>query len=313
MGEAAQRSTQQRRAFALLAVPVLLFGTAWPVNKLALAGMPPLWFAAGRVAVGTLVSFLLLAALRQLRRPRRRDLPIIATVGLLQFALFFAFTNEALAYLPAGRSIVLSNTTTLWLVPMTLVTGEAIPPLRWVGVAAGLAGIVTLANPWSLDWHAPGVAIGHAYPLLAALAWACGIIHARRHRWTLSPLQLLPWEMLLAAAVLLPTALLLDPAPRIEPSAAVLAGFLYVAVLSGPLASWAAVVVARDLPTVVSSLGFLGIPAMGLLISTTLLGEQVTWSLGGGAALILAGVALAILARAPVSSPSAATSARPPR
>ena len=54
MPEAVQTSTQQRRALALLSVPVLLFGTAWPVNKLALAGMPPLWFAAGRVAVAIL-------------------------------------------------------------------------------------------------------------------------------------------------------------------------------------------------------------------------------------------------------------------
>lgn len=313
MAEAAQRSTQQRRAFALLAVPVLLFGTAWPVNKLALAGMPPLWFAAGRVAVGALISFLLLAALRQLRRPTRRDLPIILTVGLLQLALFFLLTNEALAHLPAGRSVVLSSTTTLWLVPITLITGEPIPPLRWLGVGAGLAGIVTLANPWSLDWRAPGVALGHLYLLLAALAWACAIVHARRHRWNLAPLQLLPWQMLLAALVLLPVALLLDPDPRIEPSLTVIGGFLYVAVLSGPLASWTAVLVARDLPTVVSSLGFLGIPALGLLLSTTLLGEPVTWSLGGGAALILAGVALAILAPARLTPPPAATSAPPPR
>ncbi len=257
--------------------------------------------------------FLLLAALRQLRRPTRRDLPIILTVGLLQLALFFALTNEALAHLPAGRSVVLSSTTTLWLVPVTLLTGERIPPLRWAGVIAGLAGILTLANPWSLDWRDPGVAIGHGYLLLAALAWACAIIHARRHQWHLSPLQVLPWQMLVAALTLVPLAFLLDPDGRIELSAAVLGGFLYVAVLSGPLASWTAILVARDLPTVVSSLGFLGIPALGLLLSTTLLGERLTWSLGVGAALIFSGVALAILARAPVNPPPPASAARSPR
>jgi drug/metabolite transporter (DMT)-like permease len=60
--------------------------------------------------------------------------------------------------------------------------------------------------------------------------------------------------------------------------------------------------VARDLPSVVSSLGFLGIPALGLILSTTLLGEPLTWSLALGSALIGCGVALAILAR-PKSMP----------
>jgi drug/metabolite transporter (DMT)-like permease len=52
------------------------------------------------------------------------------------------------------------------------------------------------------------------------------------------------------------------------------------------------------LPTVVSSLGFLGIPALGLVISTLALGEPMSWPLAIGAVLIGAGVALATVARA---------------
>jgi len=47
----------------------------------------------------------------------------------------------------------------------------------------------------------------------------------------------------------------------------------------------------------VSSLGFLGIPALGLILSTTLLGEQLTWSLALGSALIGLGVVLAVIRR----------------
>ena len=290
-------ASKQRRALLVLLFPVVLFGVAWPVNKVALAGIPPLWFAATRTVISATVATLMLVALRQWRLPTRRDLPIIVSVGLLQLALYFALTNEALSFLPAGRSVVLSSTTTLWLVPLALLAGEPIPPLRWAGVTAGLAGILVLANPWSLDWREPDVAVGHLFLLLAALCWAGAIFHARHHRWELSPLQVLPWQMLAAAAVLVPLALLGDPEPRIEPSLRVWGGLFYIGVIAGPLASWAAVIVARDLPTVASSVGFLGIPALGLALSTAFLGETLTWSLASGALLIGAGVVAATAGR----------------
>jgi len=55
--------------------------------------------------------------------------------------------------------------------------------------------------------------------------------------------------------------------------------------------------VARALPTVVTSLGFLGVPAIGLVISTLWLGEAVTPTLVLGAVLIALGLILVITAR----------------
>lgn len=279
-------------------MPIILFGTAWPVTKIGLAGATPVWFAAGRVSLSALASFALLLALRQLRWPTRRDWPIILSIGVFQLCLFFGLTNVALHYLPAGRSVVLANTTTLWLVPMALMMGESIPPLRWLGVAAGTAGVVVLANPWTQDWSRPGIALGHIVLLLAALSFAVAIVHARRHRWHLTPLQVLPWQMSVAAVLLILGALAAEPAGGIDRSAGVLAALFYIGVLAGPIATWGATTVARALPTVVSSLGFLGAPALGLVISTLWLGEPVTLSLALGSALIGLGLVLATLAGA---------------
>jgi drug/metabolite transporter (DMT)-like permease len=286
---------QQRAALAML-VSILMFGLGWPINKVALAGSSPLWFACARAVLSTLASFTLVLWLRQLRRPALADLPIILSVGLLQLAAYFTLTNEALQFLPAGRSGVLASTTTLWLVPLALLTHEPIPRLRWIGAILGLGGIVILANPWSLDWHDGRILIGHGFLLLAALSWALTIFHLRRHRWHLLPVQALPWQMLVASLVLIALAALLDPDGGITTAPTTLGGLFFIGALAGPLGSWGAVIASRDLPTVATSLGFLGIPALGLLVSTSLMGEPVTWSLVLGAALIAAGVALATLA-----------------
>jgi drug/metabolite transporter (DMT)-like permease len=289
--------TTRAQSLALLAFAIILFGTAWPAMKIGLEGATPIRFAAARALLGAGASFLLLAGIRQLRLPSRIDVPIIFSVGLFQMTFFFALANLGLRYLPAGRSAVLAYTTALWLAPLALIVGEAVPLQRWLGVATGLLGIVVLADPLQQDWHAGGILLGHALLLLAALSWALAIFHARRHVWHLTPLQALPWQMLLAALLLTPAAALFEPDGHIELGGSVLAALLYLGIGAGPAGSWAATMVARALPILVSSLGFLGVPAFGLVISTLWMGERITPALIGGTSLIGLGLVLVMTAR----------------
>jgi drug/metabolite transporter (DMT)-like permease len=284
-------------SFGLFALAIVLFATAWPVMKIGLAGATPVWFAAGRAVLGAMASFLLLAGIGQLRLPSRRDIPIVLSVGLFQMTFFFVLTNMGLGYLPAGRSAVLAYTTALWLAPLALIAGEKVPPRRWLGVGLGLLGIVVLADPLAQDWRASGILAGYVLLLLASLSWALAIFHTRRHVWHLTPLQSLPWQMLLAALLLTIFAALFEPAGHIAPRSGVLLPLVYLGIFAGPAASWASTSVARALPTVVTSLGFLGVPAIGLVISTLWLGETVTPALISGGLLIALGLVLVITAR----------------
>jgi drug/metabolite transporter (DMT)-like permease len=284
-------------SFGVFALAILLFATAWPVMKIGLAGATPVWFAAGRAILGAVASFLLLAGIRQLRLPSRRDIPIVASVGLFQMTFFFVLTNMGLGYLPAGRSAVLAYTTALWLAPLALIAGEPVPPRRWLGVGLGLLGIVVLADPLAQDWQASGILAGYVLLLLASLSWALAIFHTRRHVWQLTPLQALPWQMLLAAILLVLFAAVFEPGGHIATRGGVLLPLIYLGVFAGPAASWASTSVARALPTVVTSLGFLGVPAIGLVISTLWLGEAITPALIAGGVLIALGLVLVITAR----------------
>lgn len=205
--------------------------------------------------------------------------------------------NIGLGYLPAGRSAVLAYTTALWLAPLAVLVGERVPRRRWLGVAVGLLGIVVLTDPLAQDWRDSGVLAGSALLLLASLSWALAIFHARRHLWHLTPLQALPWQLLLAAVLLALFAVIFEPEGRIAQRGGVLLSLIYLGVVAGPAAAWAATSVARALPTVVTSLGFLGVPAIGLVISTLWLGEAVTPTLVLGAVLIALGLILVITAR----------------
>ncbi|MGE4078427.1 MAG: DMT family transporter, partial [Reyranella sp.] len=248
--------------------------------------------------LSALSAFVLLLALRRLRWPQRADWPIVLSVGAFQLSLYFTFVNVGLQTIPPGRSGVLSYTALLWLVPLSLLVGERVGWRALLGVLLGFGGIVVLMDPTRLDWSNRAVIEGHAWLLMAGLSWAIAILHARRHRWRGTPLDVLPWQMSVASLLLCSLAFLIEPRGRLDLCKPELwIALLYVGSFAGPIGTWAAVSVARALPPLTGSLGMLGTPLVGIAASAVLVGETITTSLLLGTALIIIGIAIVVLDR----------------
>lgn len=278
-----------------LAVAILLFGLAWPAIKVGVAEMSPFTFSAWRGGLSALATFVLLGAIGRLRLPSRQDLPLIATVALFQLTAFFILAHAAVRYVPAGRSSVLAYTTTLWLVPLSYLVGEAPSRQRLLGAGVSLLGVGVLLAPTFGASEGGRVLVGQLMLLVGALGWALAILHARRHRWRLTPFELLPWQFAVATVLLTIISLAIEPWAEMTPPYSALTGLLFLGLFAGPLGTWATVSVARAFPPVVSSLALLLTPVVGLVSSAILLGESFTLDLIAGSALILLGLALAAL------------------
>lgn len=284
-------------AYLLLAAVILLWGTNWPVMKVGLQSITPFWFAVARMSMGAATLFAVLAATGRFSLPRRADMPIVVTVALLQMASFLSLVNLALLTVDAGRSAILAYTTPLWVTPVAVfLLGERLSARKGAGLILGLTGVAVLFNPLGFDWSDPDVVMGNAFLMLAALGWAVAILHTRRHTWTASPLQLAPWQMLCALPVLLTFALIFEGDAEVAWSGQLIAILLF----NGPIATafcfWAVVTVQRSLPAISTSLGLLGVPTAGVILSTLLLGETLSATRLGGLALIVGGMALVNLA-----------------
>jgi O-acetylserine/cysteine efflux transporter len=280
-----------------LLASVCFLSSAWPLTKLALsAGATPLWFAEGRALLSGITAALILAARGRLQRPHRADIPALLAIGALQLGGYFALAHEAIAWVPAGRATILASATTIWVVPLSLIfLHEAIPARRWLAAALGLTGVAVLTNPWAIDWGSSSVLIGHAFLLSAALCWAVAILVTRTSRPRLTMFELLPWCFLVASAVLAPLVLVHAPHGTLGSEPRAWAAFAYIGFIAGPLGTWFAMEATAKLPTVVSSVGFLTTPAVGLLLANLFLGEPITIDLLCGSALIMAGAAFAAL------------------
>jgi len=292
----APRLLAPRAAYILLGAVTLIWSANWPIMKWGLGFITPLWFAVARFALGALCLFGFLLATRRLRLPPWGDLAVLLTVGALQMGVFVMLTNVALSRLPAGRSAILAYTTPLWVLPgAVLFLKEKIRPLAIAGFFLGLAGVAALFNPASLDTSRPGVVSGHLMLIVGAACWAVAIVHVRGHRWRTGPLELAPFQMLIAIAVMTPFALALEGPPRFAwgPELFAILGY------NGPLATAfcfsATLAATRSLPAITTSLSFLAVPVLGAVMSTLALGEVLGLDLIIGFALILGGVGLVTL------------------
>jgi drug/metabolite transporter (DMT)-like permease len=146
------------------------------------------------------------------------------------------------------------------------------------------------------DWSDVAVVTGNGLLMLAALGWAGAILHTRGHTWNLTPLQLAPWQMSLAAPFLLVLAVAVEGDARIAWSPGLLVNLLYNGVVATAFCFWAVVTVQKTLPAISTSLGLLGVPTAGLLLSALVLGETLTATRLGGLVLILGGMAMVNLA-----------------
>jgi len=303
------RAARREGALFLLTV-VVAWGLTWPVNKLLLESLSPLWMMALRSAIAAAALFAISVALGRLAWPPRADLPVLLSITLLHMVGFAVLAAWGLRLVPTGRSVVLAYTTPLWVIPgAVLFLGERLTPRRMLGVAVGLLGLLVLFNPLAFDWASRNAILGNGAILLAAMLWAASILHLRGHRWQSAPFDLVPWEMLLATAVLTPLAVLISGAPRVEWGGRLAALLLYAGVPGTALAYWATAVASRNLPAVTTALGLLMTPVVSVAVATVWLGEPLTLPLVTAMALILGGIAIGTT-RAPARGRAAPTGRR---
>ena len=293
-----QPHLSRRSALLLFAVIVIAWGLTWPVTKILVQSVSPLWITAIRSAIATVALAVLLFARGEMIVPRRGDWPVIVVNSIFHMVAFSALVAFGLQFAAVGRSIVLGYTTPLWVMPAaSLLLGERMTPARSLGMAIGLAGLAVMFNPFAFNWTDANALAGSGCILLAALCWAVSIVYVRAHRWISTPFQLGFWQTLLATLVVSVLALLKDGVPHLEWNAQLVGLFLFSGIIGTALAYWAMATVNRSLPAVVTSLGLLATPVVGVASSAIILGEVITPDLVVAMILILGGIAIGTIPR----------------
>jgi drug/metabolite transporter (DMT)-like permease len=298
-----------RARFFTLAV---IWGLSFLFIKEAVQVLAPLQVVAGRMVIGaaTLLAFL---AARSERLPRGirtwAHLSVAATLNnVLPFTLF-AYAEQRIGSALAG---ICNASAPLFaaVVALAALPDERLTRRRGLGLLLGFCGVFLVLGAWDgLAGHDP---TGTLLALAGGLCYGVGFPYTRRFLTGSgnSSLSLAAGQLLCGSAILAVLTPVLSSAPTRLPVAPVLSVVALGALGTGVAYILNYGIIARAGATVAATVAYL-MPLVSVLAGVVILGERLAWNQPAGAAVIIAGAALA-QTRARVN-PSARTARRWPR
>lgn len=252
---------------ALTALAPAIWGSTYIVTTGLLPQGYPLTVAMLRALPAGL---LLLAIVRQL--PSGRWWPRVFVLGGLNFTFFWAMLFVSAYRLPGGVAATVGAIQPLIVIGLArLVIGTPMRRAVVLAAAGGLLGVALLVLTPKAALDPVGVAAG----LAGAASMAAGTVLSRHWRPPVSSLTFTAWQLTAGGIMLVPLALLLEPAlPSL--TLANYLGFVHLGLIGGALTYlvwfWG---LARLEPSAVASLGFLS-PLVATLLGWTLLGQNLS-------------------------------------
>ena len=201
------------RGFALVLLLALLWGASFPLIKVAVETIPPLWVAALRALLGGLVLLALLGPRVKAWWKAAREGDGFLSQAMFNVVLPWVLVAWASRIIDAGLTTILNSLSPIFifLITWSITRHEPATGRKFVGVALGLAGVVTIVGPSAL------AGLGsHFMAELACVAGSLcyGIAAVVGRRYDRLP-ALVPaaGSVLTGAAILVPIALAIEPWP----------------------------------------------------------------------------------------------------
>lgn len=283
------------KAWTALATVYVIWGSTYLGIELTGETIPPL-FAVG---VRFLAAAALMFAFTAWRRGRHalrigpREAAACAIVGaLLPGANAVLFVAER--HVPTGLAALIIGAVPLWIVVFRTLSGDRPPRAALLGVAIGFGGLVLLVRPsggaplWSL-----------LLVVCSSLMWATGSFLSGRLPLPQDSFAATSYEMLAGGLILLPVGVATTEPHFSQFSGRSIGGFFYLVTFGSVVGYTAYVWLLDNAPLgTVATYAYVN-PVVAIALGAIVLHESLTWTIGIGAALVLACVAIVVRQEAP--------------
>jgi drug/metabolite transporter (DMT)-like permease len=274
----------------LLAAVSLFWGINWPIMKIILRDIPPLYFRSiSLILAGIGLLIVARAGGHALEIPKSAWRPLV-WISFFNIAAWNCLVIYGVSLIPSGRAALLGYTMPIWGSLLSVwILGERIVWPRVASLILGLTGIAVLMGE-SFD-VLRAASLGTGCMILAAWSWAIGIVLLKRLSVPMPTIVLTAWSLVFGGLPLLAAAIPLETSRLIMPGTTATLGVIYTIFLNFMLCYWAWNRIVLMLPVSVSSLSSLGVPLIGVISGSLLLNEALGWREAIAAALILLSIA----------------------
>ncbi len=283
----------RRQLWALIAL-TLMWGINWPMMKLSLRELTPLYFRAITMTCGALWLYVYYRARGFRMLPQGAEWRSVVALGLPNLLGWHTVSILGVKELASGRAAILGFTMPIWTVLIgVLFLGEKLTRrVAFAVVAVAVTIVLLTANELTALAGRP---LGIVWMELAAVLWAVGTLMMRRAVLTLPVETLTVWMMILASACLWGIALLIEPWPVWQFSGLMWFSLVYGAVINYGFAQTIWVGLARNLPPSTSAMSIMAVPVVGTLSATFIVGEWPHWQDFVAIGFVVAAIAAVLL------------------
>jgi drug/metabolite transporter (DMT)-like permease len=269
---------------------VLLWASAFPAITVA-DELGPVALSIGRLVIAS-VALALFAPFLGVRRPQRRDLPLIAVCGLSGMTAYQLLLNTGEKVVPPGPASLLVATAPIYSALLAvLLLGERNSARRWTGSAIAFTGSAIIAAT-----H--GLSFGGAALIVLAAAFVQAVYHTAQKpllsRYT--GFEVAVYAIWGGTGFSLPWAGSLGPALA-HASGRAIAATIYLGIAPSAIGFvlWAFATARMEVGRVTTSLYL--VPVAAIAISFVWLGDAPSLLTLAGGAIVLAGVVVANTSR----------------
>lgn len=281
------------RAWLALWTVYVIWGSTYLGIALAGETIPPVFAAALRFClVGVLLgSWVLVRHGGAPFRAGRAAVGSAVLTGMLLIganALLFVAERDV----PIGLASLIIASVPLWIVLMRAATGDRPPAVAIAGTFAGFAGVALLLRP-----EGDATVGGLLLVLGSAAMWAIGAFLSTRLPLPGDAITTTAMQTFAGGVLLLPLGIALRDGESLHPadwSARSTLGLVYLITFGSIVGLTAFVWLLAHAPLgTVATYAYVN-PVVAITLGVAILGEDVTWPMLGGAAIVLASVAVVI-------------------
>jgi putative membrane protein PagO len=289
------RRTTSYLIVVVYAAMCLIWGSTWIMIKLGLRGAPPMTAVAVRFILAALLVHVIIA-IRRKKLPRTRGFLLLSLfLGLVHFALPYVLVYWGEQYISSGLTAVLYSTMPICVALLARVLiGDRLTFRKTIGILVGFAGVWVIFSA-SMSFGGHDAAVGMGAILISVLCASLSSVVVKKYASRYDPFVMLALPFTIGGLLVSVLAVAVEGSNPLQFDALTWITIVYLAVLGSVVAfSFYFWIIKRIDVTVLSYQTFV-IPVFAVLIGWIFLKETVTIRVIAGAALILAGIALATL------------------
>lgn len=202
-----------RRQLIALIILTLCWGANWPVMKLALIQMTPLYYRAVTMGGGALILTLYLLYKGYSLKLSKSDIIKVLILTIPNILFWHTFSIFGVGELASGRASILGFTMPIWTVLLSAIilkqrlNARLCLSIVVVAIAIGLLSY----NEWS---HLSGRPMGIIWMQVAAISWALGTVLFKKLK-PAAPIEVAAvWMLAIGAFFITLVALAYEPTPE---------------------------------------------------------------------------------------------------